>query len=101
MKNCLTKAALPVPRYLFLTIFFQFIFCGLLSAGSPSATIEGTIKALNRNEPLEGVNVLIKGTTIGTTTGRDGKFRITSPGKIDTLVISSVGYVTQEIAVRD
>ena len=99
MKNCLTKAALPVPRWLFLTIFSQIIFYGLLSA-QPSASIEGTIKALNKNEPLEGVNVLVKNTTLGTTTGRDGKFRITSPGKIDTLVISSVGYVTKEIVVR-
>jgi len=99
MKNCLTKAALPVPRWLFLTIFSQIIFYGLLSA-QPSVSIEGTIKALNKNEPLEGVNVLVKNTTLGTTTGRDGKFRITSPGKIDTLVISSVGYVTKEIVVR-
>ena len=99
MKNCLTKAALPVPRWLFFTIFFQIIFYGLLSA-QPSSSIEGVIKALNKNEPLEGVNVLVKNTTIGTTTGRDGKFRITSPGNIDTLVISSVGYVTKEIVVR-
>jgi hypothetical protein len=69
MKNCLTKAALPVPRWLFLTIFSQIIFYGLLSA-QPSSSIDGTIKALNKNEPLEGVNVLVKNTTLGTTTGR-------------------------------
>lgn len=100
MKTRLTKAAFPFPRWLFLTALFQFIFSFFLGAANPSATIEGTIKASNRNEPLEGVNVLIKGTTIGTTTGRDGKFSITSPGNIDTLVISSIGYVTQEIAVK-
>ena len=50
------------------------------------------------NEPLPFANVLIKGTTQGTTTDIDGKFLIkTSPGTY-TLVFSFLGYATTEIS---
>jgi TonB-linked SusC/RagA family outer membrane protein len=49
---------------------------------------------------LPGVNVLLKGTTRGTTTDVDGKFRLNIPeGGNATLVFSLVGYTSQEIAI--
>ncbi len=49
-------------------------------------------------EPLPGANVLIKGTSTGTVTDIEGNFNI-SAAPDDVLVISSVGYTTQEITV--
>ncbi|WP_020597281.1 SusC/RagA family TonB-linked outer membrane protein [Spirosoma panaciterrae] len=48
---------------------------------------------------LPGVSVVIKGTSRGTTTDAKGEFNLESPDNA-TLVISSVGYETVEIAVR-
>ncbi|HOB85790.1 MAG TPA: carboxypeptidase-like regulatory domain-containing protein, partial [Bacteroidales bacterium] len=49
--------------------------------------------------PLPGVNVVVKGTTIGVTTDMNGKFALTVPDRNATLVASFIGYITQEIPV--
>ncbi len=49
---------------------------------------------------LTGVTVHIKGSNINTSTDENGKFIITSPTDTGTLVVSMVGYVTQEIAIN-
>ncbi len=51
------------------------------------------------NEPLPGVNVLVKNTTIGTVTNVDGNYRLSVPDDAQTLVFSSVGYTSEEIAI--
>jgi TonB-dependent starch-binding outer membrane protein SusC len=52
-----------------------------------------------KGEPLPGVTVLLKGTTLGTTTAPDGSFTLQLPEATGTLVVSFVGYTTQEVAV--
>ena len=49
--------------------------------------------------PLAGASVQVKGTTTGTTTNNEGNFSLTAPDANVTLVISSVGYDEQEIAL--
>jgi TonB-dependent starch-binding outer membrane protein SusC len=49
---------------------------------------------------LPGVSVLVKGTTTGTVTDIDGKYSLSVPDANATLVFSSVGFKTQEIAVN-
>ncbi|MDX9881779.1 MAG: TonB-dependent receptor [Prolixibacteraceae bacterium] len=49
-------------------------------------------------QPLPGVSVVVKGTTTGTITDFDGKYRLSVPGG-STLVFSFVGMKTQEIIV--
>lgn len=51
------------------------------------------------NNPLPGVNVLVKGTTTGTTTNSDGLYTLTVPDENSTLVFSFIGYTTQEVAL--
>ncbi len=50
-------------------------------------------------EPLQGVSVSIRGTNTGTTTDADGNFSLTVPDENTVLIISSIGYATQEITV--
>lgn len=52
-----------------------------------------------KNLPMPGATVQIKGTKIGTTTNVDGKFTLTVPENA-TLVISSIGYLPREIEVN-
>lgn len=60
--------------------------------------VTGTITD-NYGVSLPGVNILVKGTANGTTTNFDGGFSITVGKDSDILVISYVGFKTQEIAV--
>ena len=51
-------------------------------------------------EPVIGANVLVRGTTNGVITNVNGEF-ILSASKSDVLVVSFVGYTTQEIPVSE
>ncbi len=63
-------------------------------------TITGTITDLSNGESLPGVNILVKGTTIGTITDADGNYRLTAPDNAETLVFSSVGYNSEELSIN-
>ena len=62
-------------------------------------TVRGTVKARNDKQALPGVNIYIKGTTIGTASDLDGKFELSIPATARTLVFSIVGMKTEEIAI--
>ncbi len=65
------------------------------------AVIQGKITDAESGEPLIGVNVLIKGTLIGTVSDFDGTFKlITTKSLPVVLVISYTGYDTQELTVE-
>lgn len=51
------------------------------------------------NEPIPGVNIIVKGTLNGTVTDFDGRYRIEVPSRESVLVFSYVGYLSQEIEV--
>ena len=60
--------------------------------------ITGTVST-DAGEMLPGVNVLIKGSTRGTTTNSDGAFTLGDVKSSDVLVFSFIGYSTQELSV--
>jgi TonB-linked SusC/RagA family outer membrane protein len=53
------------------------------------------------NQPLPGVNVLVKGTTVGTSTDVDGNYSVQAPDGSTTLVFSAIGFVTEEILINN
>jgi TonB-linked SusC/RagA family outer membrane protein len=61
--------------------------------------ISGTVTADDNGEAIPGVNVLLKGTTTGTTTDADGKFILSLPDGGGTLVFSFIGYASKEVPV--
>jgi len=67
----------------------------------PDRTIRGTVVDASGSEPLPGVNVLLKGTTQGTTTDASGAFDLRIPDGASTLVFSFVGYISQEIEINN
>lgn len=70
----------------------------LVRRGSqPTAPITGRVTD-DKGEGLPGVTVLVKGTTTGTSTDANGNFTIEVPAG-GSLIISSIGYATQTIAV--
>lgn len=61
--------------------------------------ITGTVTDASNNETLPGVNVLVKGSAVGTVTDVNGKYRISVPDDATTLVFSSVGYTSEEVEI--
>ncbi|SNR31289.1 TonB-linked outer membrane protein, SusC/RagA family [Maribacter sedimenticola] len=62
-------------------------------------TIEGTISAASDGMPLFGVNILVKGSTVGTVSDFDGNYAIEAKDNA-TLIISYLGFQTQEIPIN-
>lgn len=63
-------------------------------------TVKGTVTSALSNEPIPGASIIIKGTTQGTVTDLDGKFTIDVPSADAVLLVSSIGYLEEEIQVN-
>lgn len=59
-----------------------------------SEQISGTVIDSQTGTTLPGVNIVVQGTTTGTSTNVDGEFQLTVPSLSDTLIISFIGYQT-------
>lgn len=71
---------------------------GLSEGEIPDIDISGTVKDSD-GEPLIGVNVVVKGSTKGTSTDFDGEFSLEEVDESAILVFSYIGYQTLEVAV--
>lgn len=69
-------------------------------AFSQTKTITGKVSD-DKGAPIQGATITAKGTKAGASTGPDGTYRITVPPTAKTLVISSVGFTAQELAIGD
>ena len=80
----------------------SLILTALLMACSMFAqniAVRGTVTDASTGEPMAFASIVVKGTMTGTTTGLDGSYSLNvNPNAV--LVVSSLGYKTQEIAVN-
>lgn len=83
-----------------LILVLGFVLISLAHAQQPDPVrISGKVIEQDSQLPLPGVNILLKGTALGTVTDEDGNFTIqVAPGSY-TLVLSFIGYLTQEVQV--
>lgn len=80
-------------------LYTMLITCILLSSGSLLAQkVTGIVS--DKNNPLPGVNVIVKGTLNGTSTDYDGKYSLENVEATSVLVFSYMGYITKEIVVN-
>lgn len=64
-----------------------------------SVNVTGKITSQAKGEPLDGVSIYVKGTAKGAVTDKDGLFKLAVPGPGTVLVVSMVGYTSQEMMV--
>jgi len=64
-------------------------------------TISGRVTAEETGSPVPGVNVILKGTTIGTVTDIDGNYKLNVPDEGGILVYSFIGLATEEVRIGD
>src|ERR1700759_368660 len=75
------------------------LFLSLSNSFAQTQTITGKINNGDNKEPVPAASVLIKGSTRGTYTDNHGNFKLTVQSFPVTLIISSVGFETQEFPV--
>src|SRR5688572_27263841 len=80
-----------------LCLIAMLLFVTVGAALAQKQTVTGKV-ADDAGRGMPGVNILLKGTTTGTTTDAEGAFSIEA-GPNDILVISFIGYASQEITV--
>ncbi|ALJ00096.1 SusC/RagA family TonB-linked outer membrane protein [Rufibacter tibetensis] len=71
----------------------------ILGAAAQGRTVTGKVVD-EKGEALIGVTVLLKGTSSATATDTDGSFSLNVPSETGTLVLSYVGFVTQEVPLN-
>jgi hypothetical protein len=77
------------------------MFGGIFQAMAQDRLVMGTIRMMD-NSPMYMVSVVLKGTTIGTTSGKNGKYLLKIPpfySKYKTLCFSSVGMKSKELEI--
>ncbi|WP_142783402.1 SusC/RagA family TonB-linked outer membrane protein [Changchengzhania lutea] len=94
------KLELPSKGVKLLFSLFVLLNFGIVTAQSQK-TVTGTVLSSEDNMPLPGASVLIKGTNNGTSTDFDGKFILNVTSDSATLIISYIGYQTQEVTVSN
>ncbi len=79
-------------------LFFGFFLTAFVSFGQ-NIDVSGVVTDNVSNEPLPGASVVIKDTSTGVTTDFDGKFYLSDVPINSVLVVSSLGYKSEEIVV--
>merc|ERR1711916_306129 len=79
---------------------FALTFAGVSNANAQNEiTVTGVVMDAAASETLPGVNILLKGSGIGTITDIDGSYTINVPNNEAVLVYSFIGFLNQEITV--
>lgn len=61
--------------------------------------VSGQVTSVEDGLPLPGVNVVVKGTMVGTATDTEGRYTLDAPNPTDTLVFSYIGFTTLEVPI--
>ncbi|SMO50662.1 SusC/RagA family TonB-linked outer membrane protein [Fodinibius sediminis] len=81
-----------------MLVFFMTEHARAQQAGQ-NVTVQGTVTDASNGDSLIGVNIMVEGTTIGTSTNADGDYVLELPSSDAILVVSYIGYATREISV--
>ena len=83
---------------LLLLIFGMTLLTAVSNAADQQRTIRGKVIG-ETGDPIPGVTVVVKGTTVGTVTDMEGNFTLNVPANATILSVSFVGMTTQELPI--
>lgn len=86
----------PLRQLLSLLVLLTVVFSEAI-AQDGHQKVTGTVVSSSDNQPLPGVNVVVKGTTNGTITNFDGQYQLNA-AQGDVIVFSFIGFNSQEVA---
>lgn len=85
-------------RFFNVSMLLVFFMVCVFSLKAQDKSITGVVKDAETGSTLPGVNIQVKGSTVGTISDFDGKYTINA-GEGSTLMFSFVGYETQEVLI--
>jgi TonB-linked SusC/RagA family outer membrane protein len=85
----------------FTIVLVFLLFAGLQGVLAQTRVISGMVTSSEDQSPIPGVTIVVKSTTIGTTTNADGKYVLSVPTKYNILVFSYVGMKTKEVTLGE
>ena len=85
-------------NFTFSFLFFLSFLC--TNVFSQTKVIKGVVKESGSGETLPGASVIVPGTTIGTVTDKQGRFTITVGELNNTLRISFVSFISQDVPIN-
>ena len=94
MKRCSTQSCLGIAIYC-------TVACFLLSSHvlAQERVITGNVKSSEDQSVVAGVNVVVKGTTVGTITDGQGSYSLTVPDQAEALIFTFIGLSPKEIPI--
>ncbi|MBN2635741.1 MAG: SusC/RagA family TonB-linked outer membrane protein [Prolixibacteraceae bacterium] len=81
---------------IFLSILF---FMGSMAVNAQTKLVTGTVTSAEDDQPIPGVSVSVKGTTLGAITNVDGEFELQIPTDAKTLLFSFIGMKNFEVEI--
>ncbi len=81
-----------------LVTMFLCMVLAITQIAAQTRNVKGKVLD-DKSTPIANASVLVKGSTTGTTTGADGSFSLNVPATAKVLVISSLNFTTQEVAI--
>ncbi|WP_299124873.1 TonB-dependent receptor [uncultured Winogradskyella sp.] len=84
-----------------IKLFMLFAFFFTVAMHGQNVNVKGTVTEVSSGQPLPGVNVIIKNTSTGTATDFDGNFTLNDVPLNTVIVISYIGFITQEITITN
>jgi hypothetical protein len=83
-----------------LYLFLLMLFSSLIVTAQDKAFVKGIVVD-GQNEPVIGATIVVRGNhSIGTATDIEGKFSLSVSNTKQTLVVSYIGMVTQEVKIE-
>lgn len=98
--NFITNQIFEIMRKFSIWLVGLLLIASAGLANAQTKSISGTVTSADDGLTLPGVAVVVKGTTIGTTTNMEGQYQIDVPAG-STLVFSFIGLKTQDVKVGD
>ncbi len=94
------KKVTKIKTNLFI-LFFIITLTGIKILAASTGSITGKVIAKDLNTPLPGANVILKGTSLGAATDKDGNFIISNvPSGKYVVRVSYIGYESQSLSVE-
>lgn len=87
-------------RHLYMILLVVFSLSTTVLFGQGNYSYEGNVMDVN-GDPLPGVTVSVKGTSIGTITDAAGNYNLTSSEKVDVMIFSFIGFQTLEVSIGE
>ena len=84
-----------------LLLLTAFVALPALVAGQDMRLVTGTVANASTSQPMAGVQITVKGMTVGTVSSGNGRFTINVPADATTLVFTNLGYKTVEATITE